>query len=254
MQTAKRFSQAEEVEAVLQKRIQALPAVDGRLPSETELAAEFGVSRVTVREALSSLERRGLILRRQGLGTFVNRTAMDLQLRLDESVEFNELIRTAGYQSDVGPASHEIAAAPEGIARQLLIEPGAAVLNLHKVFTANDTPIIHCLNVIPLDLLPGDRQVDLLQTIDPRVSVYALLVQPFGQRVAYQVSEVGACQADGELAGLLHANPGIPLLTIEEVGYNQAQRPVFYALEHYLTGLIHLRFIRKPVYSVYQPS
>ena len=250
MPLAKRVNHAQEVEAVLRKRIHVLRATDGRLPAETDLASEFGVSRVTVREALSSLERRGLILRRQGLGTFVNRNVSDLQLRLDESVEFSELIRTAGFEAGLASVTCEIGTAPEAIARQLLIEANDPVLNIRKVFTANGSRVIFCLNVIPLNLVPADQHADLLKLLDPTLSVYNLLARSFHERVAYQLSEVGAQHADLDVAGMLGADACTPLLVIEEIGYNDGQRPVFYGLEHYVPGLIHFRFIRKPVYSM----
>ena len=254
MPVGKRVNQTEEVEAALQKRIQLLRATDGRLPAETDLALEFGVSRVTVREALASLERRGLILRRQGLGTFVNRNGADLQLRLDESVEFSELIRTAGFEAGLASVTCQVGTAPEAIARQLLIEATSPVVNIRKVFTANGARVIFCLNVIPLDLIPADQHAVLLKLLDPTLSIYGLLAHSFNQRVAYQLSEVGAQHGDPEVTGLLGADSCTPLLVIEEVGYNDGQRPVFYGLEHYVPGLIHFRFIRKPVYSADDPA
>lgn len=64
---------AERLETILRGRILVgTYAPGGRLPSESELAAEFGVSRATVRTVLARLAAQGLILRRHGEGTYVN--------------------------------------------------------------------------------------------------------------------------------------------------------------------------------------
>ncbi len=57
--------------------------LDGRIPPETDLASELGVSRTTVRDALSRLEHEGAIYRRQGSGTFVNQHGLRIKSRLE---------------------------------------------------------------------------------------------------------------------------------------------------------------------------
>ena len=74
-----------------------------RLPSEVELSERLGVSRTVIRDALSDLEREGLIERVRGIGTVINREIVNLTSRLDLKFEYNELIRAAG--SPTSPAS-----------------------------------------------------------------------------------------------------------------------------------------------------
>ena len=68
-----------------------------RLPSEVELSERLGVSRTVIRDALSDLEREGLIERVRGIGTVINREIVNLTSRLDLKFEYNELTRAAGY-------------------------------------------------------------------------------------------------------------------------------------------------------------
>ncbi len=53
---------------------------DGRIPSESDLADELGVSRTTIRDALSRLEIEGTVYRRQGSGTFVNEPGLQIKI------------------------------------------------------------------------------------------------------------------------------------------------------------------------------
>ena len=57
-----------------------------RLPAEVDLAAELGVSRTVIRDALSEMERAGYIERVRGIGTVVNRTVLGLRSRLDQKL------------------------------------------------------------------------------------------------------------------------------------------------------------------------
>lgn len=245
-----RLRQAQEIENRLIERLPAWRDADGRLPSEIDLATEFGVSRVTVREALASLERRGLILRKQGLGTFVNRRAVNIQTRLDESIEFNDLIRASGYQAGVHFLECLPIAASAENAHRLLLQPGAPLIRIRKVFTANQRPLIYCTNFIPLDLAPAECHSEILNEMDPAISIYSLLFHWFQQVVDYQISDAEACSATEELAQILDCRPQTPLFRIDEVGYTLQQRPVFTGDTYFLPGMIRFRLVRKPIFTI----
>ncbi|MBM2811535.1 MAG: gntR [Chloroflexi bacterium] len=96
-------SRAHHIFRVIRDRIQAGEWLPGtRLPSNAELASTFGVARMTVRQALASLEADGLIQGRQGTGTFVrsNETAAVLVVDDDPSIRLllRETIKRDGYR------------------------------------------------------------------------------------------------------------------------------------------------------------
>jgi GntR family transcriptional regulator len=250
MPASRKHRQAHEIESVLRHRISVPANADIRLPSETELSEEFGVSRVTVREALASLERKGLILRRQGLGTFVNTQGVDIQTRLDESIEFAELIRSSGYEPDLSYLECEQTFASTDVAARLKIDVDAAVLTITKVFTASRTPVVYCTNMIPLNLVADSLQSSLVETIRPDLSVYTVLAHWFSQYVAFQISDVEACNADEAQARMLNCAPGTALLRLVEVGFNDRQQAVFLGDVYYMPGLIQFQLIRKPVFKI----
>ena len=69
-----------------------------RLPSEAELAARFGVSRVKIRDVLSQLEGAGYITRRRGVGTLINRHVLNEPARLDIDSVYLDIVANCGYQ------------------------------------------------------------------------------------------------------------------------------------------------------------
>jgi GntR family transcriptional regulator len=106
-----------------------------QLPTEAEVVEMLGVSRTVVREALRALEEDGLVTRRQGVGTFVREQPIVKNLHFNYGI--TEMIETAGLTAgtsylhlDTGPADAEMA-------KQLRLPPGAPVLTVARVRTAD---------------------------------------------------------------------------------------------------------------------
>lgn len=254
MPPQRRPHQAQEIEAILQTRLRVLSESDGRLPSETDLAKEFGVSRVTVREALASLERRGLVFRQHGVGTFVNSNAVNIRSRLDESIEFGQLIRAANYEPELGFLDCHVEPASLQVATHLQIEAMEPVLCIRKVFKANGTPVIYCMNAVPVSLSPQELPTDLSQGMKAELSIYTVLDRWFNQQIAFQISDVSACVAGDDTGAMLNCSPPTALLRLEDVGFNGKQQPVFYADLYYIPGLIQFQLVRKPIYTLEEPT
>lgn len=136
------------------------------IPSERELCEQFGVSRMTVRQAVDALVVEGLLERVQGRGTFVAQPKVDLQLRL---VSFPEEMRRRGMVPSLRVLAAERTSAPPHVADALDLPPGARVFYLRRLRLADGLPMAVEENWVPEVLVP-----DLLDS-EPAPSVYETL-------------------------------------------------------------------------------
>jgi GntR family transcriptional regulator len=91
-------SLTDQVKAHIKQQILDNAYEDDRIPAEMDLAEELGVSRTTVRDALSRLENEGVIFRKQGAGTFVNRPGLQIKSRLEEIWSYEAVLEDHGYE------------------------------------------------------------------------------------------------------------------------------------------------------------
>jgi GntR family transcriptional regulator len=234
-------SLVDQVQTHLRQRINNAEFDDGRIPSETVLAGELSVSRNTVRDALSRLEMEGLIYRRQGAGTFVNRANLLVKTRLEEIVPYTQLIAEQGYHPSVQVISVETRPVEAALARQLGLTPPDTVLEIQKLFWADDTPVIFTCSAIPSRLIKQP-----CTAADFVGATYQQLAPLCGETLAYYVSDIVPLLAPPWLAEYLQLSPSQPaLLSFSELGYNQSHQPIISATSYYRHDLLRLRLVRR---------
>lgn len=174
------------------------------VPSERMLCERFGVSRMTVRQAVDALVVEGLLERIQGRGTFVAPPKVDLQVRLASFTE--EMVRR-GMTASVKVLTAETAPAPPDIAAALDIAVGDTVIHLYRLRYADDAPM-----AVEHTWLPSDRLPAFLEHGVPS-SVYVELGER-GLTPDWGEDTIDAGEADDEEAELLTIKPGKPVLRI----------------------------------------
>jgi GntR family transcriptional regulator len=212
----------------------------GRLPSEMLIAAELGVSRGTVRQALAILQHEGLISRHQGLGTFANPNVLGIPARIDFAYEFTELITAAGYVAEVKTLENCTDQANAEAARRLDIKPGAPMRHVRKLFLASGRPAIYEDEVMPTSLIRDDYDPVELQR-----PIWYFIAQRCHRHVKYVLSELKAIAADDELARLLDVAPGSPSLEFVEVFYDGKNEPLVLAHIFFQHEMIRFHALRK---------
>ncbi len=145
------------------------------IPPERTLTRRFGVSRVTLRRAVDDLVREGLLVRRQGSGTYV---AEDKITQRVSTTSFSENMRRRGLTPSSRVLSFERGPAGARSARQLSISPTAEVVEFVRLRLADEEPMALESVVMPAALVPDLEPDDVA-----RGSLYALLDERYGLRV-----------------------------------------------------------------------
>jgi GntR family transcriptional regulator len=206
--------------------------VDAPVPSERELAARYGLSRMTARQAIEHLVSEGRLYRVQGKGTFVARPKIDMPLRL---TSFSEDMRARGMVPGSRDLGRRRALATGPLARELGVEQGTAVHVVERLRLADGVPMALERSHIPAHLAP-----DLLDRSLEGRSLYALLATEYGLALdrGDQVIEAGI--ADSGDAELLALAPGSAVLLLQRRSW-AGQVAVEYVVSTYRADRYQLR-------------
>ncbi len=233
-------SLTDQVTAHLKERILGGAFAEGRIPSETELATELGVSRTTVRDALSRLDHEGIIYRKQGAGTFVNEPGLQIKSRLEEIWSYEQVLQDHGYTPSVRVVGFREEEAGEVLARDLGLEPGVPVLVMEKLFLEDDSPVILTYNRVPAanlskPVVDGDGAKPLFQFLDEHCN----------RQLAFYLSEIVPTNLASREAERLGVGPGSAVISFEEIGFDQDGEPVVKATSYFRDDLLRFRLIRR---------
>ena len=235
-------SLTEQAKATIKERILDGRYEDGRIPSESDLATELGVSRTTIRDALSRLEFEGTVYRKQGSGTFVNRPSLQIKSRLEEIWSYEGTLQAHGYTPSVTILGLDKVQPWPALQEALALGPGTEVTALRKLFSEDEEPVIFTENFIPSHIV-GEE----CETAKLRLPIYEFLSVCCQQNLNYYLSEIVPVLADEKLAEILHIEPATPLITFEEIGYNDENEPIVWARSCFRDDLLRFRFIRRTV-------
>lgn len=220
------------ISEALKERYRKTP-VGTRLPSERNLSEEFGVSVVTVRQALSTLASGGWIRKAAGSGSYVARPTVLIGPSL---TSFTEDMKRRGLTPASQVLRAETLSTTTEIAENLSINSGSRVFLLERLRFADGEPMCHEIGVFPESI------GKLLSDSNLEGSIHAVLeekgVPP--RSAQRSVRAVVAPDREGEL---LELPPRSPLLEIVDVFYDSFGSPIQYARSRY-------RFDRYEVRSI----
>ena len=196
-------------------------APDEALPPERDLATEFAVSRITVRKALDGLVSEGLLVRRQGAGTFV---ASRVEKSFSKLSSFTEDMISRGRT----PRSEWLKRAEGAVTPEesmvLGLSPGTPVYRFHRIRFADDLPMALEYSTVPGYSLPSAEAVG--------TSLYEALAAA-GHRPSRALQRLRAVLFSAEQAALLGVQPGDPGLLIERRGFLKDGQAVEFTQSYY---------------------
>jgi GntR family transcriptional regulator len=186
---------------------------------EAVLEDRFSVSRITIRKAIDDLVAEGLLVRRQGKGTF--REAPKLVHELNAITSWTEQLRALGYVPHT--AAREVAeiAAPKKIAFMLQLSAGERVIQLRRIRLANEEPITMMVNYIPSKLVPG-----FIESSHETESLYEFLKIQYGLSPAEATDTVETRPASEAESEKLSIEAWAPVLVVTRVSYLDNGKPL----------------------------
>jgi GntR family transcriptional regulator len=194
-------------------------AVGDRIPSERALVADLGVSRITVRKALTDLVQEGVLRPVAARGFFVAGREDPYELHALRS--FSMEARCRGQQPSSRVLEAEIIAAPAPLAARLGIDPGAETVSLQRVRLLDMVPVIVQHSWLPHARCPGLLDQPLIDD-----SLYTTLGERFGIALASGETTISARLAEPVERRLLGLTGPGAILLIDQVTYDRDGTPI----------------------------
>jgi len=196
-------------------------APDTAMPGENALAAEYGVSRLTIRRSLDALEAEGLVERRQGRGTFAALPApLSAPQRSTDIDALMEHLARMGMHTQVRLLELGTTPAASQVAAHLEIAPGTPVQRSVRVRSHQGLPFSHLTTFVPDDIGQRIRRKDLGSK--PLLAIF----RDLGVRVAGAEQSISAVLAEPGVAELLDVPVGAALLSLHRLVRDESGRPV----------------------------
>ena len=211
-----------QVKRALQTEIENQMKPGDLIPSEPALEERFGVSRITVRRALDELVSEGIIVRQQGLGTFVREKPIAQEL--PRLLSWSAQMRQMGLEPSSANCEIELVEPSKEHASLLNLLPGERITRIRRLRYANSEPVCIMTNYIPEALVPGLVDQGLVDD-----SLYATLSK-FGIKPARAEDRVEARIPSEWEANQLQVSKWMPLLQVTRLTRDLSNMPLYIAV------------------------
>ncbi|RVU70525.1 MULTISPECIES: GntR family transcriptional regulator [Lactobacillus] len=207
--------------------------VGDRIPAERQLAVKFGVSRMTLRQAIKTLEDEGILERRLGSGTYV--ANQKVQEKMSGIMSFTEITKANGQVPSSKLISYQIGRPSLSEKERLHLKQDVDVLRMERIRYADKTPICHEVVTIPYHLIEDISKEDI------STHLYDALEKNSSHigRVTEYISAANASEND---ARLLHAKKGEALITRRQVTEFSDGVPFEYTRARYVAERFEFTF------------
>lgn len=194
-----------------------------KIMTEAEMAKEYGVSLITVRKAVGSLMEKGLVVRKQGKGTFVTKPKYSRNMKKLQS--FTEMCEQMGVKPGAQVLENRLIMADKKVADRLGIEPGSNVVYISRLRLADGEPVQVEKSYFPL------KYAFLLEEDLNNGSMFECLKEKAGAKVASSEKMIELCRAMAEEAALMDVKKGDYLLFVKSTAYDENGEPMYAGIQ-----------------------
>jgi GntR family transcriptional regulator len=216
-----------QIQRALMEKIQTGElSVGDALASEEELARIYQVSRMTARQALHGLKASGYAFSQKGRGTFVSRPKLEKNIMHLRG--FTEDMKHLGMVPSSKLLEQTVVKATADLAEKLKVEADESVMRLRRLRLADGIPMALEVSHIPLGRFPGLEKINFAKQ-----SLYFILRESFGVRVAYADEVIEALPATREESDLLTIPRRAGILSISRIIITTEEIPIEAACSRY---------------------
>jgi GntR family transcriptional regulator len=191
------------------------------LPTEMEICAACGVSRMTARQALTQLSNEGLVTRHRGRGTFVAAPKATLESSLFPLMSYTEILGQVGMQAGSTVLAQVVELASGEVAEKLNLTPATPVVRISRKRLIKEETMSLETSFYPLSVCP-----DLASIILKNQSIYHLLSERYGLVPNYATDTIELSVAGPYEAKELNINEGVPVVLVTRLSYLEDKTPI----------------------------
>lgn len=200
--------------------------VGERLPSERELSSEFGVSRMTLRQAIQTLADEGILERKVGSGTYV--ANQKVQEKMSGITSFTEIIKKQGKEPSSKTVSYRIKQANSRELEALQLEEPSNILKMERIRYADDVPICVETTSIPVSFIENLDKKEITK------SLYHSFEEKNNLSLGHATQHITASLATERIAELLEIKRGEAILQLRQITFLKDGRPFEYVRSQYV--------------------
>ena len=199
--------------------------VGTRLPSERALSEKFEVSRMTLRQAITTLVDEGILERRAGSGTYVSSRRVREKMR--GTTSFTEIIQNQGKKPHSEVLAYTKTLANEIELEQLNLKPGSQIIRMERIRYADDVPICYEIASIPYLLIADFKKQDV-------ANHFFKTLRSSGREIGRSEQIVSAKVANSRMADYLKIKKGQAILSVTQTSYFVDETPFEFVLSQYV--------------------
>ena len=210
-----------------------------KLPSEFDLAKQLGVSRATLREALRILEEENVIIRRHGVGTFVNVKPL-FTSGIEQLNSVTAMIKQAGMTPGTIFLSSSTQDATEEDIRRFSCSIDEEIFVMERVRTANGEPVVYCVDKVPNRILPDTFS-------HAEESLFHILEEKANRRITYAVAQIEPLGYHEKISPILECDPETALLVLKQMHFDEMDEPILFSVNYFKADKFSFHVLRKRI-------
>jgi len=196
-----------------------------KIPTEIELSHQYSVSRITVRKAIKELSEEGLLVKKQGKGTFVKRKK--LHRKIEHLVSFSDACKENDMTPSAVVLSKQVVIFDKALAENYNVPQGTKMIEIKRLRKADAVPVMLEINYFDYEKF----HFLLDETLE--TSLYQLLEHKYGIVInATKDTYLDVVKADMALSKLLEVGGGEPLFSVHAQVYDKNDQRVHFAKEY----------------------